>query len=168
MIKYFLLPIAATIFLLAPCNTVFAQDKDATITIETPYAFATTTQAKTGAAFMDISNHSVQDDRLIKVESDIANITEIHENYIDPDDGMMMMRKISGIDIKTGNTITLEPTGYHVMLIDLKQPLEKGESFPLTLHFEKAESQTISVDILTPGTKPQYSEPKHTPCEHHK
>ncbi|MCI5059557.1 MAG: copper chaperone PCu(A)C [Alphaproteobacteria bacterium] len=163
MIKYFLFPIAATIFLLAPCDAAFAQDKDATITIKSAYAFATTTQAKTGAAFMDISNHSAQDDRLINVESNIANITEIHENYIDPDDGMMMMRKISGIDIKTGKTVTLEPTGYHVMLIDLKEPLAKDTSFPLTLHFEKAEPQTVSVDILTPGTKPE-----HTPCDHHK
>ncbi len=37
------------------------------------------------------------------------------------------------------------------MLMDLKAPLKQGESFPLTLQFEKAGTQTVSVSIEGPG-----------------
>jgi len=96
------------------CFTVpaMAQDKSS-IEIIQPYAFATTSAARSAAAFMVIQNNTNADDRLIEAASSISEITEIHQNLIDPDDGTMMMRKIKGLDIPANAAATLEPKGYH-------------------------------------------------------
>jgi len=124
------------------------------ISINQPYAFATVPNARSAAAFMEIANHTGEDDTLLSVKSNGSEITEIHENMIDPDDGMMMMRKIRKLDIPAGETVTLEPTGYHIMFIRMTETLKAGESFPLTLTFEKAGAIETAVSIVPPGQKP--------------
>jgi copper(I)-binding protein len=52
--------------------------------------------------------------------------------------GMMGMKEVDQIDIPAGETVTLEPGGYHIMLIDLAKPIESGDTVPVTLDFEKA------------------------------
>ena len=58
----------------------------------------------------------------------------------------MRWRAVAGVDVTPGDRLVLKPGGYHVMLIDLKRPLQAGESFPLTLDFEK--SGTIEVNVV--------------------
>ncbi len=118
------------------------------------YAFATAPSAKSGAAFMMIENLSDKDDALIEAKSDVAEITEIHENLIDPDDGMMMMRKVKKIDIPASGEAALTPTGYHIMFINLKNPLKEKEAFPITLKFESGYETTKEVKIMPAGQKP--------------
>ena len=128
----------------------FAFEEEA-ILITTPYAFATTPHAKTGAAFMSIENTSGKNDTLISVKSDVAEFTEIHENYIDPDDGVMIMRKINGIKIPKEGSVLLKPKGYHIMFINLKRPLKIGDSFPVTLVFSNSSEQIITIKTVAPG-----------------
>lgn len=120
--------------------------------IISPYAFATIPSAKTGAAFFTIKNFSGQDDALINVKSDVAEIVEIHQNLIDPDDGTMMMRKVKKVDVPNEGKASLEPKGYHIMFINLKKGLNVNDSFPLTLFFENGKEKTITVDVVPPGT----------------
>jgi|GEM_PF-1934749 len=118
------------------------------------YAFATAASAKSGAAFMVIENLSNKDDALIEAQSDVAEITEIHENLIDPDDGMMMMRKVKRIDIAASGAVALTPTGYHIMLINLKQPLKEKEVFQVTLKFESGYETIKEITVMPAGQKP--------------
>ena len=46
-----------------------------------------------------------------------------------------------------GKAVALKPGGLHVMLMDLKKPLESGSKFPLTLKFERAGEVTVEVDV---------------------
>ncbi len=62
------------------------------------------------------------------------------------------MRPLPAIDVKSGGQTTLGPGGFHVMLISLKQPLKEGESFPLTLTFEKAGKLDVSVKVEKAGS----------------
>lgn len=124
------------------------------IKIENPYAFATLPGASTGAAFMVIKNKD-DADKLISASTPFAEITEIHENLIDPDDGTMMMRKIKGLDISAKDEAILKPTGYHIMFIKLREPLTIGIDVPITLTFEKMGDLEINVPVIAPGTKPQ-------------
>ncbi len=124
------------------------------IEIQAPYAFATISTAPTGAVFFTIVNNSNQDDMLIEAKSDVAEFTEIHQNYIDEDDGTMMMRKIPNIPVTAGGQATLKPAGYHIMLIKLKEQLLLEDSFPVTLVFEKAGEIIVAVNIIPPGTQP--------------
>jgi copper(I)-binding protein len=62
------------------------------------------------------------------------------------DNGVMKMRPVEGgLEIKPGETVTLKPGGYHLMLVDIKHPLEAGKVATATLQLEKA--GTIKVDF---------------------
>jgi hypothetical protein len=47
------------------------------------------------------------------------------------------------------------------MLMDLKKTFVAGESFPLTLIFEKAGSVAVEVDVRAPGDNPAVEEKPH-------
>ncbi len=149
----FLLMLPLVLFLSA-CFDEKVEGDALSIQIKQPYAFATLPGASTGAAFMVIQNKS-DGDRLIAAKSNIAHITEIHQNLIDPDDGRMMMRKIPTLEIPAKEEMVLQPTGYHVMFIKLKEPLTMGFEVPLTLTFEKAGDVELRAKIIAPGTKPE-------------
>ena len=65
-------------------------------------------------------------------------------------DGMemaMTMQEVTGIDIPAGGTVSLEPGGLHVMLLDMPQPLEAGQSFDLTLTTDAGDTLTVPVEV---------------------
>jgi copper(I)-binding protein len=62
-------------------------------------------------------------------------------------DGMMGMREVEEIPVPAGETVALEPGGYHVMLIDLAAPLEVGTTFELTLEFAKAGTIVVEAEV---------------------
>jgi copper(I)-binding protein len=118
------------------------------IAIAAPFARAT--PVKVGGAFMLLKNNGKTDDKLIKAASPVAEHVELHEHVMDG--GTMRMRPVEGgVPVPAGKMAELQPGGYHVMLIGLKQPLKEGGHFPLTLTFEKAGTVTIEVPILKPG-----------------
>jgi copper(I)-binding protein len=61
------------------------------------------------------------------------------------------MRQIEAIDVPAGGSVSLQPGGLHVILINLKQPLKQGEAFPLTLTFAKGGTLTIEVPVKSPA-----------------
>jgi copper(I)-binding protein len=66
--------------------------------------------------------------------------------------GMVMkMRPLASLDIPAGQPVTLKPGGDHIMLMGLNGPLREGQSFPLTLTFEKAGAREVTVAIEKPG-----------------
>ena len=70
------------------------------------------------------------------------------------DNGVMKMRPLDkGLTIDPGKTVKLAPGGYHLMMIDLKSPLKKGDKLPITLEFEKAGKVQISLDVQGVGAQ---------------
>jgi copper(I)-binding protein len=61
--------------------------------------------------------------------------------------GQMTMRPIDSLELPAGEAVTLEPGGYHIMLIDLVAPLETGQEIEVTLTFENAGERTITVPV---------------------
>lgn len=117
------------------------------------YAFATAESAKTGAVFLTLANSGKTDLKLTAVTCARAEATEIHETYMD-EDGTMLMRKIPQIMVPAGGQVALAPSGKHIMLIGLKEPLKKGGSFNVTLEFERAPPLTVPVEIVGAGQSP--------------
>ena len=98
---------------------------------------ATPPGAAAAGGFLTIANHGTEADRLVTVSTPQAEIGEIHEMKVE--DGVMSMRELeSGLEIPAGETVTLEPGGYHLMFVTLKAPFANGEKLPVTLTFEKA------------------------------
>jgi copper(I)-binding protein len=121
-----------------------------------PYARATPPGARAGGAFFTVENHGAQGDRLIGVASPVAAAAELHTMAMDGT--VMRMRAVRAIDIPAGAKVALQPGGFHVMLLELKQPLAVGERIPLTLTFERAGTieVTVNVESMVSGGAPAH------------
>lgn len=113
------------------------------IQISAPWARATPKGASSAAAYMTITNNGKTPDKVSCVSSDASAECRIHTMTMN--NGVMQMRPVEGgLEIKPGETVTLKPSGLHVMMVNLKHPLEQGKTVKLTLKFETA--GTIDVD----------------------
>lgn len=135
-------PILATLCLLA-ASLAFADEP--TVKATQVWARATAPGARHGGVFMQLKNDGRQADRLLKSSAAIARQTELHTHTLAG--GVARMTEVKAIEIPAGTTTELKPGGLHVMLIELARPLDAGEQFPLTLDFEKAGRQTVTVTI---------------------
>jgi periplasmic copper chaperone A len=121
-----------------------------TTSIQVDHVWARASTGQTGAVYMTIANKGPADDRLVSAATPVAGQVQLHTEI--NDNGIMKMRPVPGIDVKSGGQTTLGPGGFHVMLIGLKQPLKEGESFPLTLTFENAGKLDVSVKVEKAGS----------------
>lgn len=124
---------------------------------------------RTTAAYVTITNAGTAADRLTAVEAPNASAVEVHTAGME--DGIMRMRKLEGLDIPVGETVTMAPGGYHIMIIDLEEPIAMGATVPLTLTFEAAGSVTIEAGAsMTPpnsaDTAPESSKSDHQNMRH--
>ncbi len=115
------------------------------LTVGAPWARASAGAARAGAAYLRIANAGAKDDRLIGVSAPVADRVELHTHTIS--DGVMRMRRVDAVPVPGGGSAELKPGGYHVMLIGLRAPLKEGETFPLTLTFDKAGTITVPVTV---------------------
>ena len=116
------------------------------LVITEAWSRATPKGAKTGAGYLTIENKGGTPDRLIGGSADVAGKVEIHEMAMSK--GVMKMRPVeNGLTIDPGKSVKLAPSGYHLMIMDLKAPLKQGDKVPVTLEFEKAGKVTVSFDV---------------------
>jgi periplasmic copper chaperone A len=116
------------------------------ITVTGAYARASATSTATSAtAYFTVVNTGAEADRLVAIASDAAGMVMLHETAIA--DGVATMRHVEAVTIAPGEALTLAPAGLHAMLMDLKGPLKKGGSIPMTLSFEKAGDVSIIAKI---------------------
>ena len=94
-----------------------------------------------------VTNSGDEADRLVKVESDIAQTIEIHN--VEMKSGVMtMVPQHDGVEIPADGELVLKPGSYHVMLIGINKSLIEGEEFTATLFFEKAGEVEVTVPIF--------------------
>jgi periplasmic copper chaperone A len=128
-----------------------AADYDAgSMHISTPWARATPKGAAAGAGYMTITNNGTTPDTVSCVSDDASVQCQIHSATMEG--GVMKMRPVEGgLAIKPGETVTLQPSGYHIMFVNLKHPLEQGQSVKATLKFEHGGSVDVEYPILAIG-----------------
>lgn len=149
IMKKHALALAALITLTA--GTALAHGfKAGPVDIEHPWARATAPSAPNGSAYMVLSTHGPDSDRLLSASTPVADKAELHTHLMD--NGVMKMRQVDAIEVSPGSPTALQPGGLHVMLFGLKQPLAPGKAFPLTLTFEKAGPVTVQVDVQSAGS----------------
>lgn len=103
-------------------------------------------EGRMSAAYFLISNFNSEEDVLTSVETDVAQSAEVHESY-EREEGMMSMREVPQLDLPAQSTVRFEQGGLHVMLMQLTRQLSDGDTFELTLTFEKSDSVTVEVPV---------------------
>lgn len=163
-IPLFIVAILLVVMALAACSS---GPEEATIVIEEPWARPGQMKmagegegmdmesegegmamAGTSAIFMTIRNDGREDDRLVGVSGDAAEFVEMHTT--ETRDGVTMMAKIPGIDIPGGDEVVLEKGGLHIMLINLYEDLNEGDTVTVELQFEKSGPQTVTAEVRAP------------------
>jgi copper transport protein len=99
----------------------------------------------TGAVYMTFENNSTLAETLVASSTAIADSVELHETVIENEIARMI--PIPELPIPAGRTTTIDPGGYHLMLINLHQDLAEGDTFPLTLHFASGQERTLDVHV---------------------
>jgi copper(I)-binding protein len=120
-----------------------------TIRVESAWARATPARAKTGAAYVAVINNGGFPDRLLSAATPLAQEVQFHRET--EDNGISRMHELRSVEIKPGAKVIFKPGDMHMMMVGLQQPLREGETFPLTLTFEKAGKIDVTVSVAKVG-----------------
>ena len=131
-----------TATLLLACGALHAQS----VEVSDAWVRATVQGQKGTGAFMNITARDGA--KLVGVSSPVAGVAEVHEMKMDGD--IMKMRALTALDLPAGQAVQLKPGGYHLMLMDLKQPLPKGSTVPLTLRLQDAQGVETRLEVSVP------------------
>lgn len=116
------------------------------LTVSGAFSRATLPNAKVGGGYLTIENKGNTPDRLVGGATENARAVEIHQMKMEGD--MMKMSEVEGgLEIPAGGKVVLEPGAFHLMLLDIKQPLKAGECIDVTLEFEKAGPVAVELSI---------------------
>jgi periplasmic copper chaperone A len=140
--KYFQVALAA-LMAVAVSTSAVAQS----IEVKDPWVRAAVPGQMGTGAFMKITARDGS--RLVSASSPVAGVTEVHEMKMEGN--IMKMRALeAGLELPAGKTVELKPGGYHVMLMDLKGPLAKDSTVPLTLVFKDAKGAESRIELKVP------------------
>lgn len=134
------------------------------VSVQSAWARATVQGQKATGAFMTLTAKTAT--TLVGVSTSVAGVAEVHEMKMD--NNVMQMRALpDGLALPAGKAVALQPGGYHVMLMDLKLPLQKDTSIALTLRFKDAKGVESRLDIKVPVSQVALAgEKKHQHGEH--
>lgn len=127
-------------------GSAYAQAGNPNVVIKDAWVRSTVPGQMGTGAFMKITAKAGM--KLVGVSSPVAGVGEVHEMKMDGD--IMKMRAMPVLDLPAGKTVELKPGGYHVMLMDLKQPLMKDSKVPLTLMFKDAKGVQSKLELNVP------------------
>lgn len=122
----------------------------ANVSVSDAWARATMPGQKVSGAYMKLTSDA--DAKLVAASSPAVSRVEVHEMKMDGD--VMRMREVRAIDLPKGKTVSLEPGGYHIMLMNLAKPIAAGEVIPLTLVIEaggKKQNVEVKAEARAPG-----------------
>ncbi|HWJ75379.1 MAG TPA: copper chaperone PCu(A)C [Kaistia sp.] len=147
--------VLATALLFVGVNAAAAhQYKIGAIEIGHPWSRATPPGAKVAGGYLTLTNDGDTADKLVSATAEIAGRAEIHQMSVE--DGVMKMRQVEGgLDIPAHGSVTLDPNGFHLMLLDLKGPLVQGTKMHGSLTFEKAGTVEVDFAVDAIGANPK-------------
>lgn len=153
----FMLAIVASAWLFASCGSDESTSSSAP-DITNVWARTSPKETSLGAVYMSIASQNGDELTDVSVDPSIAAMAQIHEMAMatadtsmpmstDAPAGEMVMQEVDSVVIDAGGSVDFQPGGYHIMLIDLAQPLELGTKFDVTLTFAKAGKITVTAEV---------------------
>ena len=117
------------------------------VEVKDAWARATVQGQKASGAFMTLTAKT--DTTLVGVASSVAGVAQVHEMKMDGN--VMQMRALpDGLRLSAGKAVALKPGSFHLMLMDLKVPLQKDTTIAVTLSFKDAKGVESALDLKVP------------------
>jgi copper(I)-binding protein len=171
MLKRYMVRMLGLVFLTG-CGLAMAESAAERVQVQDPYVRAVPPGQPNSASFMTLHNGDSRDHALVGAESPVARVVELHTHTMR--DGMMQMRPVERIALPAGAATSLQPGGFHVMLIGLQKTLVPDQTVSLSLIFEDGSKAQVSAPVRklqmhmhqqTDHGK-HHGEGEHTPQEH--
>ena len=125
------------------CGHALAQN----VEVKDAWARATVQGQTASGAFMTLTAKA--DTTLVGATSSVAGVAAVHEMKMDG--SVMQMRALTeGLRLPAGKAVALKPGNFHLMLMDLKVPLQKDTTIPVTLRFKDARGVESTLDLKVP------------------
>lgn len=144
LLKNIGLPLLSAMFIAS--ILISACSKQDSIEIKNQWVRASNDGQDVSAAYMTIVSN--EDTSLIAIDSDVADVIEIHSMSME--NGVMKMRMLDTLDLIADKPTELSPGGFHLMLFDLKKPLTAGKEAHFTLHFKNKAGQEKTISVTSP------------------
>ncbi len=119
------------------------------LVITEPWAPATAAPGQAGAVYLTLANETEEGEYLVGASTEIAAMAQLHETQVT--NGVARMVPVERLGLGPGMNADLSPGGVHIMLMGLTAPLTIGQSFRLTLTFERAGPIKIDVQVRALG-----------------
>lgn len=149
---------------IATLSVFVAVAAHAQVEVSDAWARATGPGQKATGVFMNLTAKKAT--RLVGVKTELTHIAEVHEMKMEKD--VMKMASVKALDLPAGQTVSLKPGSYHVMLMDLKAPVAEDSHVVLTLLFEDAAGVKTQQEVHAVAQKaPMGGADKHKHGEHH-
>jgi len=115
----------------------------AEVVVKSAWVRGTVPGQRATGAFMQLTSSA--DTALVAVATPAAKVAELHTMV--EESGVMKMRPIDSLALPAGKTVELRPGGYHVMLLELAQPLKEGDSVPVVLTFADKSGRRTTQEV---------------------
>ncbi len=145
----YVLSLILVMLLMVSCAPVGGQETEAqALTIDTPWARPALSGGNS-AVYFTIENPGQEADRLLGAQCDAAQMVQVHMTVMEADGTSKMMHQ-EAVDIPAGESISFEPGGLHIMLMNLTEDLQPGQVLPVTLEFENAGAVEVMASVREP------------------
>ncbi len=121
----------------------FAVPALAAVKVQDAWVRGTVPGQDTTGAYMKLTSSA--DAALVGARSGVAKAVELHAMSMAG--GMMKMRPVPKLALPAGRTVELGASGYHLMVVGVKQPLRAGEKVPITLSIEDASGKRSDLEV---------------------
>lgn len=138
MIRYF-----SAAALLMTTTAVAAQDIKAT----DAYVPQSPPGSMAQAAYMQLENTTGKIRSLIGVEASGYGMAHLHSS--ETKDGVATMTMVHQLDIAPGQSVSLEPGSFHIMLMQPEAMAKVGDTVDLKLMFADGETLEVTADVKT-------------------
>lgn len=135
----------------------------AQVTVTEPWIRATVGGQKVAGGYMQLK--SARDTALVSASSSASATVEVHEMTMEGN--VMKMRALQKLELSAGKTVELKPGGYHLMFIDIKEPMKPGAKVPLTLTFEDKDKKRETLEVTAEVRQLSGAAAKQDEHKHH-
>lgn len=103
--------------------------------------------------YMTITNRGDAPDNLIRVRCPTTLADFVEKHAMDRGEGGTVMREVKNITVPAGETMTLMPGGNHLMLLNVREPLQENQTFTCSVVFQKAGTLSVEVKVVSDEAK---------------